>query len=144
MNHLHEDDIAGLLIGSEPASNACEQCIADLEHTRAQIDEARNGMMAAAERDEAFWTRQRALIRQRAEHGSGGAFLQWAASLAAVIAIAAMLIGSAGKPSQEVAQRNQPDPDYVLLAEIQETLARPLPAAVEPVRILASDMDQAW
>lgn len=147
MKHLRDEDFAASLIkGKEPEidGSLCEQCVADLDQTRTHIAGARDDVAAAAERDEVFWSRQRASIRERINPGWPGIRLEWAASLAALIAIAALLVGSSGEAPEPPIRANLPDPDYVLLAEIQQTLARPLPNAVEPVRVLASDMDQAW
>jgi len=145
MKHLREEDFAEFLVDDKDPkldSTFCEQCIADLERTRTQIAGARDDIATAAERDEIFWARQRTAIRERIK--PTGFRLQWAASLAGLIIIAALLVGFTDNVPQQTIPGNQPDPDYVLLAQIQQTLARPLPNAVEPVRVLTSDMDQAW
>ena len=147
MNHLRDEDIAALLIeGKHPAVDAlsCEECSSDVDKTRSQLEGARDDMALAAERDEIFWARQRTAIRQRIKPAQAGLGLQWAASLAALVAVAALLVGSGAKSPQETTPSNQSDPDYMLLAQIQQTLARPVPSAVEPMRLLASDMDKAY
>jgi len=147
MNHLTDEDIAALLVERKhPTVDAlsCEECSSDVDKTRSQLEGARDDIALAAERDEIFWARQRTAIRQRIEPARAGIRLQWAASLAALVAVAALLVGSGAKSPQQVTAGNQADPDYMLLAQIQQTLARPVPSAVEPMRLLASDMDQAY
>lgn len=147
MNHINDNDVAAFLVdGAAPDDEilSCEECVADLNRTRSQLEAVRDDVAIAAERDEVFWAQQRAAIRQRINAAAGGVQMRWAACVAALIAIAALLVGYGGTPSRETVRNAQLDPDYVLLAEIQQTLARPVPNAVEPMRVLASDMDQAW
>jgi len=147
MNHLNNDDIAGFLINTGVPDNdilSCEECVADLNRMRSQMEEVRHDLAAAAERDAIFWARQCHAIRQRINSGSGEIRLRWAACVAALVAIAAVLVVSSGPRPGEMARTARVDPDYVLMAEIQQTLARPVPNAVEPMRVLASDMDVAW
>jgi len=147
MNHINDDDAAAFLINdAEPGDQVlwCDECVADLNRTRSHLDAVRDYVAVAAERDEFFWTQQRAAIRQRINPAARGVRLRWAACVAGLVAIAALLVGSSGTPSHETVRNAQLDPDYVLLADIQQTLARPVPNAVEPMRVLASDMDQAW
>jgi hypothetical protein len=147
MNHLGEEEIAELLVERKqpPADTlTCEECVADWNQTQRRLEDVRDDIAAAAERDEIFWARQRAAIRQRLRPTGIGIRLQWAASLATLVAVGALLVGSGPKSPQHANQSNPSDPDYVLLAQIQQTLARPVPSAVEPMRLLASDMDQAY
>jgi len=98
-------------------------------------------IQAAAARPEDFWRRQQAEILARLEESSATPRpLAWASATAALLALA-VLLSLPGKPP--VAMVPQPDPDSLLLMEVQNTLDRNVPDALAPASLLTQEMSQA-
>lgn len=92
-----------------------------------------------AERDEAFWTRQGALIRERTSRRA--TIRRWGVAVAAAATLAAAVLQLTGgnvPQAPEIRGATGPgmiesaESDDELLAEIEQAVAREVPTALEP------------
>jgi hypothetical protein len=95
----------------------------------------------AGERPEAFWTAQRAAVRERIQRSEQRASLRlaWAGS-AALVAVAVGLLMQAPAPASAAANY---DPDHDLLVGIEQAVRRPVPEALEPAQLLVSELESS-
>ncbi len=104
----------------------------------------RDACRVEAERPAAFWTAQRAGIRQRINTRTRRPIWLVTVAAALLFTFAAALLRSA--PSRPL-----PDPNRVaaisdqqLLTDIDETLSNPTPEALAPVDLISQDMDRSF
>ena len=148
--HLNEDQQITALIGApgseiERHLDTCAECSRALEELRQEFSDVRQELTAFAGRDEFFWRRQQLEIQRRAQSNhQPPVLLRWVAAVAVLATAAAMLVGSGQQRSVPPAQIVQTDTDYQLLVAVEQDLARPVPLALEPANVLASDLDNAW
>ena len=158
--HLTEDQIVAVLCAAASDADVqharqCAECGGAGENFRNQLEEARAEHLQTAERDDSFWLRQQAAIRhkirpqwstQTSNFGCSGApavVPRWVVGVAALVVLAVGLI-LAGPPEPTRAQSPQSDPDYQLLVEVEQNLARPVPMAIQPATVLSADLNAAW
>ncbi len=147
--HLNEDQLVAIVSGVADDAQLqhernCGECGSAVEDFKQQIEDARVEHMRAADRGERFWLQQQAAIRQRARLAEPRVTLpRWAVAVAALVVLATGLV-TAGPSAPTVAHSQQSDPDYQLLVAVEQNLARPVPVAVEPARVLSADLNAAW
>ena len=141
--HLTDYQWAELLAGSNSADErehlaACSGCRAEEEKLRRALEDYRDLLQLSAARPEGFWREQRAAIAARLP-GNPRPLLAWALAAAAVVAAAVLLLET---PSR-VPNVAQTDPDHALLVEVQRSVERELPRALEPAALLAQELSRA-
>ncbi len=146
--HLSEEQLIAVLCGvadDEQLRHArdCAECGGAVELFRQQLEVTRAEHAKAAERDDNFWFRQQAAIRRRTALIRPIPLPRWTAAVAALIVLAAALVLT-GPSAPRGEQTQQSDPDYQLLVEVEQNLARPVPVAVEPATVLSADLNEAW
>lgn len=150
MKHLSEDEQIAALLGApapeiERHLDSCAVCSSAVEEMRREFKELRHDATRWAQREEFFWRRQQLEIRRRLQaERPQGIPLRWAAAAAVLVMAAAILVGSGYRQPTSMASTAPADTDYQLLVAVEQNLARPVPAALEPANVLASDMDSAW
>jgi predicted anti-sigma-YlaC factor YlaD len=155
--HLNEDQRNALLLAEADAEssahlNACEACRNEVEQLRGALAGLRSAEVACAERPQEFWREQRLSIAARIPVGNELTTqpLAWAASLAGILIVAAML--SQGLPVLDPSALQVPakataqvasDPDHDLLVEIGRSIRRDVPLALEPASLIAQELHRA-
>ena len=141
--HLSEEQFEQVISGSQAEADAaahlteCAECAAEAERMRAALREFAASARMAGERPEGFWTRQcQAIAARLGESGTPSRGLQWAVSLAAVVLLALTLV-------PRTPPRVEQDPDDALLRDVQRSLRRQVPQALEPAALLAQELDRA-
>jgi hypothetical protein len=139
--HLTDEQIAGALCAPAEADaaehlRACARCRAELQRLQDGVAGYAQGVAEAAPHDEAFWAAQRAEIARRASRRERRRFTAWTAGLAAAASLVLWL--TVPRPEKDTAP--VPDADQELLLAVQRSLDRGLPAALEPARLLVSDV----
>ncbi len=143
--HLDDGDVTEFLL--DMPSNAaeahiltCDPCCAEVEDARAAVMQIRASLRDAAHRPETFWSMQEARILQRAQRRPAGRAMApvWAAACALILL--AVLLLRAGSPQIEVAA--QPDPDDVLLEQVQADLYQQVPSALAPAVVIAQERNR--
>ena len=127
MQEPMSDEVAGRL--EDPA--AIEEDAGNL------LAEWKQSIHAAAARPEAFWQFQRRAIAARRRPWWAQPRLVWA--MAFLVLTAAWLNHSA-QPRRDVAQT---DPDQMLMTDIERSVRREVPRALEPATLLTEEMDRA-
>ncbi len=127
--HLSNDARVRALYGVASAlesqhAASCTACRAEL----AEMEQRRAGAAALGELPESFWRRQRAAAL--AQQPQPATRLRWAVSLAAVVALAALLIQQRPEPSAYNAADDQ------LLREVSLLVNRFEPRALAPATLL--------
>jgi hypothetical protein len=111
----------------------------------AELGEALRGLPGlaarASERSADFWREQRLAISSRIPGSTPWEtrWLPWSASVAAVLAIAVLLSFSGSAP--ETAMKE--DPDHELLVDVERSLRRDVPVALEPATLLTHELHSA-
>ena len=129
--HLHNGARVRALYGVASAPEAehgascaaCRAALATMEHRRA-------GAVALGELPESFWRRQRAAILAQTQQPQPAPRLRWAVSLAAVVALAALLAQQRPEPAAYSAA------DDHLLREVSLLVNRFEPRALAPATLL--------
>ena len=95
---------------------------------------------AEGERPAAYWTRRRAMIRERIaqQDRTSSLRLAWASALA-VVTLATLLLTQSQPPLPQAMH----DPDHDLLLGVENATRRPVPKALEPAVLLAQEMEQS-
>ena len=142
--HLTDEQLTAALVAANDAATethlaGCAECRAEQEALRGALDTASCWVRAAAERPEGFWQRQRASIAARLAEAARVAARPWGwATAFAALLLAAMLLNQQAPPPQTgVAPA---DPDHALLLEVQRSVRREVPQALEPAALLAYDL----
>lgn len=130
----------------------CAACRAEEENLRNAVRALAAEVRRAAARPEGFWQAQReAIAAQLQNEGSRrtarawefafapGKRLAWAGTLAGV-ALAAVFLTRQRPPEPRVVPV---DPDHALLVEVNRSVRREVPRALEPAALLAQEMSRA-
>lgn len=150
--HLSEEQLADLILeeSSAPASQSsrdhlaqCSDCAAEVGRLRAALSGVHQQATRAAERPAAFWREQRRQMGARLVPGAlfETRWFAWSAAMAAVLLLAVAL--SQRVPSAPPAAQAQPDPDHQLLVEVERSLRRDVPLALEPAALIAQELHSA-
>jgi len=94
---------------------------------------------AAGARPQAFWQWQRTTILTQLESRPAPRRLVWAAAVA-MVALAATLLIETPPPAVPSAAD---DPDYVLLVDVERSVRREVPRALEPAALLTAELSAA-
>jgi len=141
--HLTDEQLTEQLVGSASATlrehlAVCADCREEEQHLEGLLRHYRQAVHAAARRPEAFWQWQRTAIAARRAWRPSSRRLAWGASAAAVV-LAAILLTLHKPPTKPVAEF---DPDQALLADVQRSVRRELPRALEPAALLAQEISR--
>ncbi len=141
--HLTDEQFAEQLVGSADTHTrehlaACPACRDEQERLENLLAHYQKTIRAAAERPEVFWQRQRTAVAARLTERTGSRRLAWAAAVAAVVLVAVLLIEKT-PPTKPIAQS---DPDHVLLVDVQRSVRREVPRALEPAALLAQEVSR--
>ena len=139
--HLSEQELAEWLTGrSEQAESHfghCPVCRAEAETLRAGIQLGRKQIQAAAQRDEAFWTRQRWQIREGMTRRRSALLLRRMALLATAVVLCAWLL--LNRSPQPAAPAGNDEADSILLQQVQSEVAQDYPSALAPAVLLSQE-----
>ena len=138
--HLTDEQSTDELIGSEDLGTrehlaACPACGDEQERLRRALAHYCDTLHSAAERPASLWLRQREAIAAR-RPARPAPRLAWAAAAAAMVLLAVLLI----EKTPRAAPVAQNDPDHVLLVEVERSVKRELPRALEPAALLAQEV----
>jgi hypothetical protein len=117
---------------------ACPACCEEAKSLRLLLSRYAKTNHATAERPEGFWQAQQTAI---ARHWSGRPVprrLVWAVAAACVVLAAALLIEKTPSPEPMA----QADADQTLLVDVQRSVRRELPRALEPAALLAEEVSR--
>jgi hypothetical protein len=145
-SHLNEEQFAEWLLETNDRETAqhlaaCSTCRAEGESLRNAIDGYRESACQTAERDEAFWARQRLAIHSRSKSQRFVPYFRWAAATVMVlVVIAAFVLTRSPQP----AQRAKNDlSDDALLQQVENSLDRGYPAALAPAMLIDQERSRA-
>ncbi|MBI1750704.1 MAG: hypothetical protein HY234_08495 [Acidobacteria bacterium] len=156
-NHLTDEQLNAVLVAEEDITATlhlagCDECRRDLHRLRTVLADVCAESRALADRPQWFWREQRLAIVSRIPAGPDRATrpLAWAASLA-VFVLAAALLTQSVKPVQPAVSRAtgtvgvsmQSDPDHDLLVDVERSVRRDVPRALEPATLLAQELHRA-
>ena len=141
--HLTDEQFTEQLAGSAGTAArehlaVCVDCREEEQHLESLLRHYWQAVHAAARRPEAFWQWQRTAIAARRGWRSSSRRLAWVAAAAAVV-LAAILLMAHTPPTKPVAES---DPDQALLADVQRSVRRELPRALEPAALLAQEISR--
>lgn len=155
--HLNDEQLSAALLAEDDASIAahlasCNECRRELEGIRTALTGVRAESLALAERPQGFWRAQRLAIAAR--FSAGNEFqtrpLAWAASLVMVALVAAFLVQGvpplqhqAGRPAASAGVSAAADPDHDLLVDVERSVRRDVPRALEPATLIAQELHRA-
>ena len=156
-DHLTDEQLSAVLLAEDDAEAThhlagCDDCTRELERMRAALAGVRVESLALADRPQLFWREQRMAIASRIPAGRELATrpLAWVGSFAALAMAAAFLTQSAPPlPTQAVRPTNSTvvsasaDPDHELLVDIERSVSRGVPRALEPATLLAQELHRA-
>jgi predicted anti-sigma-YlaC factor YlaD len=118
---------------------ACPACREEYESLRRGLARYREEARAAAERPESFWLRQRTTLATRNAGRPASRRLSWAA-VAAVVVLTAVLLIEKTPPQQPTPAA---DPDHALLVDVEHSVRRQVPRALEPAALLAQEVSRS-
>jgi predicted anti-sigma-YlaC factor YlaD len=141
--HLTDEQLAEQLAGHADARAhehlaVCPACRDEQERMDNLLARCREAIRAAASRSEAFWQWQRTAVARRRTERSGSRRLAWAAATAALVLIA-ILLTEKRPPAKPLAQS---DPDQALLVDVERSVRREVPRALEPAALLAQEISR--
>ncbi len=141
--HLTDEQLTEQLVGGAGTATrehlaACPACRDEEQRLEGLFTHYRQAVDAAARRPDAFWQWQRTAIAARQAWRPGSRLLAWAAATAVVV-LAAILLTAHTPPTKPVAES---DPDQALLADVQRSVRRELPRALEPAALLAQEISR--
>ncbi len=144
--HLSDEQLAEELTNQLAADAAacehlaaCPACREEYESLRRGLARYREEARAAAELPESFWLRQRTAIAVRNAARPASRRLSRAA-VAAVLVLTAVLLMEK-KPSQQPTPAA--DPDHTLLVDVERSVRREVPRALEPAALLAQEISRS-
>ena len=143
--HLTDEQLAEQLteLAGDAAARehfaACPACRDEHESLRRILIDYRDETRAAAQLPESFWQRQQAAIAARWDRRPMLRRLTWAAAVAIVVLAALLLI----EKTPPAAPAPEADPDQVLLVEVEHSVRRELPRALEPAALLAQEVGRS-
>ena len=140
--HLTDEQLTKRIVAecdSGADMEECRHCQSETESLRRAILQWAAQTHLVAERPASFWySQERAILHQISGRQTARA-LSWAVAMIAV-ALAVSLSLEPSRPASAVAEM---DPDQMLLLEVQSSVRRPVPRALEPATLLAEDLSQA-
>jgi hypothetical protein len=141
--HLTDEQLTEQLAGGAGTAArehlaACPDCREEEQRLEGLLTDYGQAIHTAARRPEAFWQWQRTAIATRRARRPGSRRLAWVAAAAAVV-LAAILLTAYTPPTKPVAES---DPDQALLADVQRSVRRELPRALEPAALLAQEISR--
>ncbi len=155
-DHLPDQQFDAALVAEPDAAVSqhlagCEDCRFELEQLRAVLGGARAEALSRAERSQLFWREQRMAIAAQIPVGREIATrpLAWAGSFAIFALAAAWMTYSAPPVApvdrvQSSASISAPaDPDHDLLVDVQRSVRREVPRALEPASLIAQELHRA-
>ena len=142
--HCTEHEISEWVLGTAAAPvvrhlEHCDQCRCEAGVLTGAIGRFRESVRAEAERGPIFWTRQRALIRERIALHRPAAGLRWA--LFAAIALLAVLLLSHSPQLPQLA--NNDAADDALLQQVESSVRQGIPTALGPAALLSQERNSA-
>lgn len=144
-NHLNEDQIAALILGTEDEFaglhlKACDACGNEVKEMRGVLSAFRDLIHARARRDNAFWNKQSLAIMERLSARRWFPPLQWIwVAAMTVVLVTAGILTRAPRVTQTTATE---EADKVLLQEIQGDLELDVPEALTPAVLIAEERNQ--
>ncbi|MCI0625770.1 MAG: hypothetical protein L0387_29700 [Acidobacteria bacterium] len=143
-NHLSDEQLVGRLQGATDVQGDvhvehCGRCRAEELSLRTAIRKWAVQVFAAAERPAGFWYAQERSIHHRLANRQRARALTWAAAVVTV-ALAVSFSFQPNPPARAVAEI---DADQLLLLEVQDSVRRRVPRALEPAALLAEDLSKA-
>ena len=156
-DHLSDEQFNSMLQAEDDATAtqhlaSCEECRLDMERMRAALAGVRAESLALAGRPQLFWREQRMAIASRIPQGREITTrpLAWAGSLAVFALSAAFLTQSVSPPQSQLGRAQtssivsvQEDPDHDLLVDIERSVRREVPRALEPASLIAQELHRA-
>ncbi|HJY87655.1 MAG TPA: hypothetical protein VKE24_12530 [Candidatus Acidoferrales bacterium] len=141
--HLTDEQLAEQLAGHADAQvrehlALCPACRDEQERADNLLARCREAIRAAASRSEPFWQWQRTAIVRRHMEWGGPRRLAWAA-VTAVLVFIAILLSEKTPPAKSLAQS---DPDHALLVDVERSVRREVPLALEPAALLTQEMSR--
>ncbi len=142
--HLSDEQLTERLLNApgDPASQAhltaCPACREEEEGLRQLLAGYRQATNAMAERPASFWHGQQGGLAARWTGHSTGWRLAWAATVAAVV-LTAILMQEKTPPAKSFATT---DPDHALLVDVERSVRREVPRALEPAALLAQELSR--
>lgn len=143
--HLTDEQMTDRLAGAEDAAArehlaACSSCREEEERLRRGLAQYREAQRAATARPEAFWQWQQTAIAARlGGRSTARQRWTWAGAMAMVVLAATLLLRESPPPSPVI----QTDPDHALLVDVERSVRRELPRALEPAALLAQEVSRS-
>jgi hypothetical protein len=127
--------------GGDERLNGCAESRPDERPIRTLVS-FRDWARAATDRPEDFWERQRLGVHARLTKGKMNRRWLGAWASAAIIAVVIVALGLllSTKPQQQPIPDLAAGYDQDLLVDIERSLRRPVPAALEPAMLLAQEV----
>ncbi len=141
--HLTDEQLADRFAGGANTPThehltACPACREEEELLNDLQARYRKTVHAAAHRPEAFWQWQRTAIAAQSIGRLESRRLAWATAAAAMVLLAMLLIERMPPPKPLA----QSDPDHALLVDVDRSVRRELPRALEPAALLAQEVSR--
>ncbi len=142
--HLSDEQLLDQLAGAGDALArehfaVCPACCRAQESLRRVLGRYREETRAAAERPESFWQRQRAAIAARRTDRPAPRRLTWITAVAIVVLAATLLVEKTPPPAPVA----ETDADHALLVDVERSVRRQLPRALEPAALLAREVSRS-
>ena len=150
-DHLTDEQLTEDLLNPEVGGSAgarehlttCEACRSEEESLRQLLAHYEQVTRAAAEHPAGFWQRQQTAIAAWMP-GRIAPRLAWAAATAMIVLAAVLLIETRPTAAPPAAQTvSETDPDHVLLVEVDLSVRRQMPRALEPAALLTAELSRA-
>jgi predicted anti-sigma-YlaC factor YlaD len=147
--HLTDEQLIDQLAGRNEAGPrehlaACAACRDEAESLRSVLARYREDYQqvacAARELPEGLWPWQHTAVAAPWAERPAPRRLAWAAAVA-IVMLAALLLIEKTPPAQPVAQADA-DPDHALLVDVERSVRRELPRALEPAALLAQEVSR--
>lgn len=143
--HWNAEQFADHVVAPREPSHAseCPECGVEVEQFRRELGGFRQSVHASAQKPPFFWSAQQTAVSARIRKASRSQGIFWAlGSTAALCALAvAMLLPGTSVPT-EIAR--QSDPDELLMRQVQQTLTSDIASPLQPTRLIANEMNQAY
>ncbi|MGA2991663.1 MAG: hypothetical protein ABSD88_14405 [Candidatus Korobacteraceae bacterium] len=145
-SHLNDEQLTEWLLGTNDDEAAqhlatCNACRTEGESLRNAIAGYCESAYRAAERDEAFWAKQRLAIRSRVRSQRFVPYVRWAAAAVMIlVAFAAFMLTRSPQPAQQA--KNELSDDAVL-QQVENSLDRNYPTALAPAVLIDQERSRA-
>ena len=153
MQHLSEEQLNATLIGESDAEAAahlatCAACRAEHDSLVRTLSGFHSFAESRAARPAGFWYAQRAAVAAQISDRSftRPRLAVWVGAMAALTLAASMLAQSpqVGSAPQEIAVNGGYVVDHQFLLDVERSVQRTVPRALEPATALAQEMAQAY